>query len=99
LAWQLRVKCSQVECGTVVGIYVLPHFRTYDVFYKCKCTLCWCGVKCRTRGTPTASYWGYPNYFSLQPMAAGGWDDAAWAAKGLPTSGEMLLQLHMHSVN
>jgi hypothetical protein len=43
---------------------------------------------------------GYSNYFDLQPMPEAGWDDAAWAsaAEGMPTAGEMLLQLHVHSV-
>jgi hypothetical protein len=31
-------------------------------------------------------------------MAGGGWDDAVWAAAGLPTAGNMLLELCMHSV-
>jgi hypothetical protein len=30
--------------------------------------------------------------------AGGGWDEAAWAAKGLPTSGELEITLHMHNV-
>jgi hypothetical protein len=48
----------------------------------------------------SAQSWGYGNYFSLQPMSGDGWDEAAWAAAadGMPTTGEMLLQLHMHSV-
>jgi hypothetical protein len=41
----------------------------------------------------------YRKYFSqLPPMAGDGWDKATWAAAGVPSSGEMLLQLHVHSV-
>jgi hypothetical protein len=45
------------------------------------------------------SFFGYTEFFdALPPMAGDGWDEAAWAAAGLPTTGEMLLQLHMHIV-
>jgi hypothetical protein len=31
-------------------------------------------------------------------MAGDGWDESVWAAAGLPTSGDMLLELRVHSV-
>jgi hypothetical protein len=34
----------------------------------------------------------------LPLMAGDGWDEAAWAAAGLPASGDLLLQLHVHSI-
>jgi hypothetical protein len=43
-------------------------------------------------------FWGSVNYHGLPPMGGDGWDEAAWVAAGLPASGEMLLQLHVHSV-
>ena len=38
------------------------------------------------------------DFFSLGAMS-GGWDDAAWAAKGLPASGELVFTLTITSVN
>jgi hypothetical protein len=98
LAWQLRLTCAQHAGGTVVGLWVGPRNPPAGVFYSCRCSLQWDGVPQTLQGTPCPSvkFKGYRNYLQLEPMAAGGWDEAAWAAKGLPTSGEMLLQLHVH---
>ena len=48
--------------------------------------------------TPGSKSSGFDKLFVPEPMAAGGWDEAAWAAAGLPTSEDMLLQLQIHSV-
>jgi hypothetical protein len=98
LAWQLKVLCVQQDGGTVVGLYAQPWKLSADMWYKCKFTVTWEGVEASSRGTPTTVCRGFEDFFGLGPMAAGGWDEAAWAAKGLPTSGETLLQLHVHCV-
>jgi hypothetical protein len=38
------------------------------------------------------SSWSWRRFFGVAAMA-GGWDDAAWAAKGLPTSGKLTIKL------
>uniref|UniRef100_A0A383VRZ8 MATH domain-containing protein n=1 Tax=Tetradesmus obliquus TaxID=3088 RepID=A0A383VRZ8_TETOB len=98
LTWQLQVQCAQQDGGTVVGLYVGPCQLAAGVWYKCRCTAAWGGVKRSSRGTPAASLRGWDNFLALAPMAEGGWVDAVWAAEGQPTSGEMLLRLHVHSV-
>jgi hypothetical protein len=35
---------------------------------------------------------GLKNLFKIGPMA-GGWDDVAWASKGLPSSGPLTIKL------
>jgi hypothetical protein len=104
VAWCMRICCGQLEGGTVVGLYAGPAAGNLPAnsYHKFECTFTWQGVQ-RTLSSPcrnTRLSRGYPNYFILQPMSGGGWDEAAWAAAAdsMPTTGEMLLQLHMHSV-
>jgi hypothetical protein len=44
-----------------------------------------------------AACWGYADYFLLGAMP-GGFDDAAWAAKGQPTFGSIVLRLTVETV-
>lgn len=39
----------------------------------------------------------FPNFFKVGPMA-GGWDEAKWAAKGLPASGTLAVKLTVSKV-
>ncbi|KAF6251589.1 FAE1/Type III polyketide synthase-like protein-domain-containing protein [Scenedesmus sp. NREL 46B-D3] len=98
LVWLLHISCVQQGGGSIVGLFVGPRQLSEAIWYKCKFTVTWDRVSYSSRGTPTDGARGYVNFFGLAPMAAGGWDEAAWAAAALPTSGEMLLQLHVHSV-
>ena len=41
---------------------------------------------------------GQPDFFGAGAMP-GGWDEAAWTAQGLPTSGQLTLTLTITSVN
>jgi hypothetical protein len=100
LAWGLSLHCKQREGGTVVGPFAGARDMPHGMYYQYSYTVSWGGKtrsiagQCIAAGTMR----GFRNYFpELAPMAGDGWDEAAWAAAGLPTSGEMLLQLHVHS--
>jgi len=41
--------------------------------------------------------WGSRDVFSLGPLSSG-WDEAAWASKGLPATGQLDLTLTVTSV-
>lgn len=101
VAWRMVLKCSQQRGGTVVGLGAVVDSMPEGMFYKFTCTLSWGGVV-RPMSTACLSgdrSCGIAKYFDgLPPMAGDGWDKAAWAAAGLPAAGEMLLQLHVHSV-
>jgi hypothetical protein len=104
VAWRMSIQCEQHEGGTVMGLYAGPVAGDTPAgsYYKLKCTFVWQGVK-RSVTSPcldSPQSWGYKNFLNLQPMSGGGWDEAAWAAAagGMPTTGRMLLQLHVHSV-
>jgi hypothetical protein len=99
LSWLLMVSCWQEGGGTVVGFFAGPRMLCPHMWYKYKFTITWNGFSFPSRdGVLTNRFWGFANCFRLASMAAGGWDDAVWASTGLPTSGEMLLQLQLHSV-
>jgi hypothetical protein len=101
--WRLHVTCQQQRGGTVVGLFASTDSFSSGIYFKGSFDY---HVQDRTRIVrgicyPSAVLFcgeGCNNYFGLQPMAAGGWDETVWAAAGLPTSGEMLLQLHVHSM-
>jgi hypothetical protein len=100
LAWLPRLWFKQQNGGTVIGLSAGPKDMPDGMFYHLDCTVSWGGntrslkVACVKAGAKR----GYTRYFpKLPPMAGDGWDEAAWAAAGLPTSGEMLLELHVHS--
>jgi hypothetical protein len=101
VGWYMQVECRQQDGGTVVGLFAGP-FK-FDMpqggCYKSSFDIVWRDTKHMT--TPClmcGETWGKLNYLGLSPMGGDGWDEAAWVAAGLPASGEMLLQLHVHSV-
>jgi hypothetical protein len=101
LACVLSFKCKQRNGGTIVGLFTEPKNMPRGVFYKYECTVSWGsgGWSAAASCVESGSLRGHSaNLLPLAPMAGDGWDEAAWAAAGLPTSGEMLLQLHLHSV-
>jgi hypothetical protein len=108
-AWTLMLQCSQAgDTGarfTVVGLYARPgnspHMFGNGVFLSWKCTLACTAAAISSvaecHGSSTG--YGFEDFLQLRFKSAdGGWDEAAWAAKGLPVSGEIELSLHMHSV-
>jgi hypothetical protein len=85
--------------GTVVGLFAQPFSAPTGMFRMYKCTFVANSTTSTVTCSVTLTSYGYSDFFELGPMSAGGgWDKAAWAAKGLPTSGELELTLHMHSV-
>jgi hypothetical protein len=104
VAWRMRICCEQQGGGTIVGVFVGPVSGDLPAgsYYKCEYTIIWQGVQ-RTESSSCVNSnmcEGNSNYFQLQPMSGVGWDEAVWAAAaaGMPTTGEMLLQLQLHSV-
>lgn len=103
LPWQMTVHCTVKETGVQVGFFVGPGRRYAagkGVFLKFTAS-----VNCSFLGERTldtgfvdaSSAWGWPDYFGAGPMQ-GGWDEVAWAAKGLPTSGDLVFNLKMLEV-
>jgi hypothetical protein len=105
VAWHINLACAQEELdgvkGTVVGFYVFPYCAPEDVMFVLKWTLKSLGtIKGSEHDTAdSANGRGFSKFFSLDATSAGGgWDEAEWAAAGLPESGELQLILRVHSV-
>jgi hypothetical protein len=101
--WQMTVRCEQDvedgERGTVVWLGVtLSELPADELMRVYRCTIV-CNGKNRELACPTAHDFASCGYWlDVAIMPDGGWDEAAWAAEGLPTSGELLLSLQMHSL-
>jgi hypothetical protein len=89
--------------GSVLGLeLVAQQHLDSSVVLVCRCTVS-CGSISRTivyegtLGDQEPSM--LDDLCDVGPMSiGGGWDEAAWSAAGLPTSGELELRLHVHSV-
>jgi hypothetical protein len=108
-AWTLWLDCQQNQKdrvrGTDIVLNAVPKDAELmfggDVFLVFSCTLTCSSLGISSCLDCPGSYMGRGrcDFFGLGLMSeGGGWDEAAWAAKGLPTSGEVELSLHMHSV-
>jgi hypothetical protein len=104
ISWGLELYCHHSREGTKIGLYARA--RSLPSGSLCRCTY---HIECvgvdgvYVKGTKLfhnerdRSAWGRPDFFKLGPMA-GAFDEAAWAAKGLPASGNIVLQLTVADV-
>jgi hypothetical protein len=100
MAWRPRFELlNDLEGGVLLGLFAGPVDVPANMFYKFSYNLTCQGVaRNGTSGfTKDSRSCGWANFFDLGPMA-GGWDEAAWAAKGLPATGEVMVQLVVCSV-
>ena len=77
----------------------MPHGAAADAFSRFGC---WIEAHKVSRATVSSmlrghSGYGFYDFFGMGPMA-GGWDESAWAAKGLPTEGRLHIKLTVSSV-
>jgi hypothetical protein len=91
-AYALQLQAQHVEAGVKVGMFALPQTRA-KVFVKCSPTFSAGGVSKSFSNLVLTSgiSLGLPDFF-IGPMA-GGWDEAAWSAKGWPTDGNIVMKL------
>ena len=92
VAFTMYVSCVGSSQGTQAALRVQPQGVPASIFCGFALTLAAGGIRrstqhATTRGTGS---WGWPNFFKLGHMA-GGWDELAWASKGLPTAGELTI--------
>jgi hypothetical protein len=109
VAWRMRIVCEPKggeKC--LIGGYA-DIVGPDNIFYAVHVTLS-CkqpnggaaggGVQHELKTPLLRSVIGYgdDDFFGLGGMGCGGWDEAAWAARGLPTDGELELEMVVHSV-
>jgi hypothetical protein len=90
--------------GSTLGLYT--HAKNLPAGTFCRCTnKLECIEVANSRSGQTtdlfsalqSSRWGYDDFFKLGAMS-GGFDEAAWAVKGLPASGNITLRLTVSNV-
>ena len=105
ISWGIELHAYPSEQGTMLGLYTraksLPSASICHCTYSMECV----GVAMAvTKGSQLfqkkgeKSAWGWHNFFRVGVMS-GGFDEAAWAAKGLPTSGNIVLKLTVADVD
>ena len=106
MTWSMVVQANwdADKKATLVGLYCVPRNAPNNLFYRCLFNIDVEGapelsgsIDC-SRILPGRQGCGRPDMFELGHMS-GGWDDAAWAATGLPAEGELLLSLTVTALN
>jgi hypothetical protein len=94
-AYDMTLECKPNGSSCFIGFFNAPADVPNDLCWSCKFTFSASGTYGRTVSTSmyaASSHWGNTNFFQL-PSMAGGWDEAVWAARGLPTSGTLPITL------
>lgn len=105
--WRMRAICSLAadKASVQIGLYAQPTTLVQGMFHKSTFRIscgdfrsinCASPILCSGRNGRSKS-WGVKDFFGVGSMA-GGWDEAAWAAKGLPTTGSLIFTLTMKDV-
>ena len=95
LGINLSCKWDASKQGSTINVYTHGKSLPAGSCFRCTCSV---GCAAVAAGRASTGYlghaqvWGWRDYFRLGPMS-GGFDEAAWAAKGLPKSGSITLQL------
>lgn len=99
MSFRIKIVFTYQDGGVKVGIFGMPESLPDDVLYSCKYRVQVEDFDNQTTPKPKLGYImsGWPDYFTLGSMA-GGWDEAAWAAKDLPTSGQLTVKLTVSEV-
>jgi hypothetical protein len=104
MAFQITVKCAPRTAGTSSAVSIGVYARAADAPPDASYTLTFGMSAAPQEAGPTTSRplkgtkrWGFGNFFKVGPMA-GGWDEAAWVAKGLLANGPLVLKLSVSKV-
>jgi hypothetical protein len=92
---QINAALAESRRGIQLGVYVDALDVPEDVFLKYTYSISAADTERTHTGTPIYQNTvckGIWDFFGLGEMV-GGWDAAAWANKGLPTEGTLLLKL------
>jgi hypothetical protein len=102
IGFGLQLIFGYEDGGVTLGFDCVPTTLPNDMFYSCRFrlqvgTLPPLNVSSSMVEPELGSMvWGWPD-FGVGPMA-GGWDEAVWAGKGLPSSGQLSIKLTVSDV-
>lgn len=104
MMWGLQLQAKWEESGGVlVGLFVVPKNAPADVWYKFKAEITLAGHPQLAATSHTLNLgfalghkqgWGLQDCFGTGAMA-GGWDEAAWAAAGMPSEGDLTITMRV----
>lgn len=99
-ACDIIIRCNLVEGDVKVGLYVEMNKVSSNFFFDVSYDVIFNGIhnKNSVSRLPGDRCYGWADFFKVGPMP-GGWDEAGWAAKGLPTTGDLVLELEVLSIS
>jgi hypothetical protein len=102
MGWTMKLNCVYENGGVQFGLFGRPKLLPDDMYYLGSFAIDVEGFRSipgivKPKPTFGCAMRGIRDVFSLAPMA-GGWDEAAWADSGLPTSGHLTLKLTVSDV-
>jgi hypothetical protein len=103
-AWGAAASCELLDSGIKVQLHMKPHGVPKGIYFRCSYTTVVGEVALPQVHRQLLGSSQHVISISLTSavglpwMKGDGWDEAAWAAAGLPTTGDLLLRLRVHSV-
>ena len=107
LAFVISVGCepevAESSSAVTIRVEAAPRDVPPDATYSFNFVLSTAGVtppivrSAKSMPLTSGECYGWPDFFSVGPME-GRWDEAAWAAKGLPADGSLVLRLSVCKV-
>jgi hypothetical protein len=98
---EILCKWDASKQGSTISVYTYCKSLPLGSFCRCSFDISCAAAPNFSRKTTnyigSGSNWGWRDYFQLGAMP-GGFDEATWAAKGLPTSGNIVLRLTVTDV-
>ena len=94
--WEASKQCSRVDVDVMAAPPGIPPGAVCRCTYSVDCDVAK-GFALDTDCFTTTTRWGRDDFFKVGPMPAG-FDEAAWAAKGLPKAGSIMLKLSVQDV-
>lgn len=98
-AWRFTLDIEAKEAGVTLNVYFGPVKMSTSFFLSFHFSLN-CNGKAAQQRVPCmkGNYTWHIDEFPDVGVMAGGWDEAAWAAQGLPTEGDLVFELEVSHV-
>lgn len=103
IVWSMLLHCEYRadEGGSLITVFAEATNACVDTYLRFSFALSVEGSSLSCSGASKTltdrKGWGWPDFFEVGTMS-GGWDDAAWAANGLPAAGPLTLKLRITGV-
>lgn len=98
IAFNMLLECVSLEAGVEVGFFCQPFKLAVGMYsmFNCMVEVVGCETMQAHARRPNRSGRGWSNFFGV--TIEGGWDELAWASKGLPINGELTIKVTVSGV-